>query len=117
MADANATGRPGREQERYCMVLTTCGSRGEAEKLASALVEQRLAACVQVSDVTSYYAWEGRVDNDPELLLLIKTKASVYPALEAFIRERHSYDLPEIVRLPIEGGLAGYLAWLDESTG
>jgi len=101
----------------YCVVLTTCGSRSQAEKLAGALVERRLAACVQVSDVTSYYTWEGRVANDPELLLIIKTKASVYPGLEAFIRENHDYELPEIVQLPLAGGLAGYLAWIDETTG
>lgn len=100
----------------HCIVMTTCGSEDAAASLAGALVEQRLAACVQVVQVASYYTWEGRVADDREWLLLIKTHESRYAEVESFIAERHDYELPEVVRVPIQGGSAGYLAWIDQCT-
>lgn len=103
-------------EQRYSMILTTTGSRTEAEQLARSLVEHKLAACVQVLDITSFYTWEGTLEQAPEHLLLIKTVQQHYPQIEAFLQEHHSYDVPEIVQVPIQQGLAAYLHWIDEST-
>ncbi len=105
------------EDQTYCILLTTAGSQEEADKLAAGLVENRLAACVQITNITSYYFWNDQVNHDPELLLLIKTRSSLYPQIEAFLSQHHSYDLPEIVQVPIQGGLPGYLNWIAENTG
>ena len=70
-----------------------------------------------VPGVRSYYEWKGRVCNDAEFILLMKTRADRYPRLEKTIVERHPYELPEVIALPIEAGLAGYLGWIDEQTG
>jgi periplasmic divalent cation tolerance protein len=100
----------------YLQVLTTAGSEDEAERISTALVERRLAACVQVlGPVASRYRWQGEVETAREWLCLAKTEASRYPELEAAVRELHSYDEPEIVATPIVVGGAGYLAWLGES--
>ncbi|UCD91059.1 MAG: divalent-cation tolerance protein CutA [Desulfobacterales bacterium] len=100
----------------YCLVITTCGSRDEAEKLASQMVETRLAACVQQSSITSYYTWEGKVNHDPEFRLFIKTRKALYIQLEQFIKDNHSYDVPQIIEIPIQSGLSEYLGWIDEVT-
>ena len=102
--------------EASCVILTTAGSRAEADRIAEALVSRRLAACVQISDVTSTYRWYGKVMHEAEQLLLIKTAARLYREVEAAIQELHSYEIPEIVQLPIEAGLDRYLGWIDEST-
>lgn len=97
------------------IALTTCGSAA-AERLARALVERRLAACVNiVAGVRSIYRWKGAVEADDERLLVIKTTAGALPALEAAIAELHPYDLPEFVVLGIESGSAAYLGWIAES--
>ena len=100
----------------WCLVMTTCSGREEGERIASLLVDRRLAACVQITDITSYFRWEGTVQHETEALLLIKTAAGRYDAVESCIRENHSYEVPEIIRLPIHGGLAPYLSWIDEET-
>lgn len=99
-----------------CMVLTTTGTEDEAEALAAAIVEARLAACVQVQRVRSFYIWHNELHREPEWLLMVKTRSLRYAALEAFIRERHSYETPEIVQLPITAGSADYLGWLATAT-
>ena len=98
------------------VVLTTCATREDADRLAAGLVEERLGACVQVLDITSHYRWEGAVARDPEVLMLVKTSTERYGALEAWLVAQHPYDLPEIVALPVAGGLAGYLSWVAEET-
>lgn len=95
-----------------CIVMTTASTEDEAEALGTAIVEAGLAACVQVQRVRSFYVWQGTLHREPEWLLLIKTLAARYAVLEAFIRERHSYETPEIVQLPITAGSADYLRWL-----
>ena len=96
------------------LVLTTCASPEEARKLATALVEQRLAACVNaVSGVASTYRWQGAVRQDQESLLVIKTTQARFAALERAIRERSSYELPEVVAIPIAAGSSAYLEWLS----
>ena len=99
-----------------CMVLTTTGTEDEAEALAAAIVEARLAACVQVQRVRSFYIWQSELHREPEWLLMAKTRSLRYAALEAFIRQRHSYETPEIVQLPITAGSADYLGWLAAGT-
>lgn len=97
------------------IVLTTTGSQEEARKIAQALVERRLAACVNiVGPVQSVYRWKGAVESAPEHLLIIKTTAAAFPRVRDAIRELHSYELPECVMLNIEAGSEEYLKWLGE---
>jgi len=99
------------------LVITNLPERGVAERLADALIAKRLAACVNIlAPCRSVYRWEGAVQHDEEHPLLIKTSLDRYPELEAEIRAQHPYELPEIVAVPIERGLAGYLAWVVEET-
>ena len=98
------------------IVLTTAGSQDEARKIASALVERRLAACVNiVAPVESVYRWQGKVENGQEWLLIIKTTAQAFSKVREAIGELHSYDLPECVLLSIEDGSKAYLEWIAES--
>jgi len=95
------------------LVLTTLPDQTAAETLAAALVENRLAACVNIlQPCRSIYRWQGTVETADEVPLLIKTTEARYPALEAAIRARHPYEIPEIIALPISQGLPGYLAWV-----
>ena len=99
------------------LVLTNLPDRAGAEKLAAALVEQRLAACVNIlAPCRSLYRWQGTVQREEEHPVLIKTTRERYAALEAAIRAAHPYELPEIVAVPIERGLAGYLQWVIDET-
>jgi periplasmic divalent cation tolerance protein len=98
------------------VVLTTCGNDDDASALARTLVERRLAACVNaVSQVASTYRWKGKVEQDRETLLIIKTTASRLRAVETAIREQSKYELTEIIALPIQGGSTDYLDWVRES--
>jgi periplasmic divalent cation tolerance protein len=100
----------------YCMVITTLPTREEAEKLAEGILENRLAACVQMMDIRSFFLWDDAMQREDETALHIKTTERCYARLESYIREYHPYDVPEIIRLPISGGLPGYLGWLDTAT-
>ena len=96
------------------LVLTTCASAAEAEGLAKALVERRLAACVNlVRDVMSTYRWQDAVQQERETLLVIKTTETRLAAVEQTIKERSSYELPEVVAVPVTGGSSKYLDWLQ----
>lgn len=99
------------------LVVSTCGSIKEARRLAHAVVNARLAACVNVakSPVESVYRWKGRVERAKEFLLLIKTTKKRFAALKREVERLHSYDVPEIIALPIGAGSAAYLRWLDDS--
>jgi periplasmic divalent cation tolerance protein len=100
------------------IVLSTAGSREEAEKIAHALVENRLAACVNlIPGLTSIYHWQGKVETADETLLLIKTTAEKLEGLQSALRDLHSYDVPEFLVLPVEGGSEAYLRWLLASVG
>jgi len=97
------------------IVLTTVGLHERAEELARRLVERRLAACVNiVGPIRSIYRWQGKVENDQEYLLILKTSGERAAELEATFAELHPYELPERVELAIEGGSAAYLSWLGE---
>ena len=95
------------------LVLTTCANREEADELASALVQRRLAACVNRLGVVSTYRWESRVQHDEETLLVIKTTEARFDALQKTIQERTSYELPELIAVPVCNGSRAYLDWLE----
>ena len=96
------------------VLLTTCSSAEEAEKIARALVEKRLAACVNVlPGVRSFYRWKDALEDASEWLLLIKSKHELFDALRAELEKIHSYEVPEILALPIVAGSANYLNWLE----
>jgi periplasmic divalent cation tolerance protein len=100
----------------YIQVLTTTGSEEEAKRIAAALVDGRLAACVQIAGpVTSRYRWQGAVEEAQEWQCLAKTTRVRYREVEAAIREIHSYEEPEIIATPIVVGSQGYLSWIYES--
>jgi periplasmic divalent cation tolerance protein len=98
------------------IVLTNASSQEEARKIASALLERKLAACVNIiPGVESIYWWKGKIETAPEWTLLIKTVHSNFQAISAAIRELHSYDLPECIALVIDDGSPDYLNWINES--
>lgn len=99
----------------YCIIFTTCSSDEEAKTLALKIVEEKLAACVQLSTITSYYHWKKKTYQEPEIRLLIKTRNVLYKKVEEFIRRHHSYEVPEIVQIPITHGSDAYLGWMDEN--
>jgi periplasmic divalent cation tolerance protein len=102
---------------QYCQVVTTVDSRAESERLARGAVEARVAACAQiVGPVTSVFRWEGAVDTAEEWQVWFKTTTAAYASLERHLREAHSYDVPEILCLPVTAGSRAYLAWLDAET-
>jgi periplasmic divalent cation tolerance protein len=101
------------ETPEFQIVLTTCPDAEVAETIASSLVAEGLAACVNIlAPVRSIYTWKGQVETAEEYLLLVKSQRAQYEAIEQRILRLHPYELPEIVAVPITSGLAGYLAWL-----
>lgn len=99
------------------LVLTNLPDADSAGRVARLLIEQRLAACVNVlAPCTSVYRWQGALETASELPLLIKTTRAAYPALQATLREAHPYELPEIVAIPVQEGLPDYLAWVAAET-
>jgi periplasmic divalent cation tolerance protein len=100
------------------LVLSTAGSKDEASKIATALVEEKLAACVNIlGPILSIYRWQGNVDRAEEFLLLIKTTGEFSQRVQTRIAELHSYDLPEAIEVEITGGSSEYLRWIVESVG
>jgi len=105
------------------VILSTCSSEAEAQKLARMLVERELSACVNVigggvlGGVRSFYRWQGKIESSVEWLLLIKTNRERFAAVRAAIEEAHSYEVPEIIALPIVEGAPAYLSWMDENLG
>ncbi len=99
------------------VVLVTCESAKQARAIARALVEQRLAACGNVVEapVRSIYRWKGKVESAREFLLILKSSRRRFGALESAVRGMHTYDVPEIIALPVIEGARGYLAWISES--
>lgn len=106
--------------KQYLVIYCTCPNReGEvAERIATTLVDERLAACVNIApDITSVYRWEEQTQYDSELLLILKTRHDGYSNLENRIRSLHPYEVAEIIALPLVGGNHQYLAWIDASVG
>jgi len=99
------------------LVLTQMPDQDKARALARSLVESRLAACVNVgAPVESLYHWRGQIETATEVPVMIKTRRTRYPALEAIIRAQHPYELPEIIAVPVSDGLAPYLQWITAET-
>ncbi|MBI5938351.1 MAG: divalent-cation tolerance protein CutA [Betaproteobacteria bacterium] len=104
-------------EPRPLLCITTLPDADAAGKLAAALIEQGLAACVNIlAPCKSVYRWQGSVHTDDEVPLLIKTSAERYAALEGYLRQHHPYELPELIALDIAQGLPAYLAWLATET-
>lgn len=102
--------------EPYRIAFTTVASMEEAKRIAQALLEERLAACINIIDgVSSVYRWKGAIEAAHEVLLLIKTRAEKLEALETAVRRLHSYDVAEFVVLNIDAGSMAYLKWINES--
>ena len=100
------------------IVMTTVADQQAADRLATALVERSLAACVsQLPGVQSVYRWQGSVEREEEVLLLIKTTRDAYPELAQALQELHEYELPELLAVPVVRGSPGYLEWLEEAAG
>jgi periplasmic divalent cation tolerance protein len=96
------------------VVLCTCATAEDGERLARALVESRLAACVNVAPgVRSFYHWKGEIESAPECLLLIKSSRDLFAALAAEIERLHPYEVPEVLALPVVEGTSNYLNWLE----
>ena len=100
----------------YCVVLTTLGSEEDAQKMINAILENKLAACLQTTHIGSHYTWNGKVCHDQEVLVLFKTSWALYDTLESKIRELHPYETPEIIAVDIKKGFKEYLDWIDEVT-
>ncbi len=99
------------------LAISTCGSAEEARKIAQAVTEECLAACVNiVPGITSVYRWKGEVEEAQEFLLIIKTRTRLVPDLQQRLQELHSYEVPELITVPVTGGLPAYLAWIGEET-
>jgi len=99
------------------LILSTAPNREEAARIAELLVTERLAACVQVSPIESWYRWEGKVEQAEEVRLHIKTSDSLAEKVERRIAEIHSYSVPELVRIPLQGGAVSYLMWIESNVG
>jgi len=105
------------KNDQNIVIFITTGTDGEARRVAEALLEQRKAACVNiVPTVTSLFWWENRIDSDQESLLIVKSKASLLDEIVSLVKGIHSYDVPEVIALPIIGGNADYLQWIGKVT-
>jgi len=97
------------------LVFIPASSMQEAEKIAQTVVEERLAACANIiSNITSVYRWEGEVRRDQEVFLIAKTRRGTFSRLTKRVKEIHSYEVPEVIAVPVEAGLTGYLNWIAE---
>jgi periplasmic divalent cation tolerance protein len=103
-----------KDSPQYGIVLVTASSQDEAEAIAQALLQCKLAACVSLMPIRSVYTWEGEVHNEAEWQLMIKTDLRNFSQLEATVRELHSYEVPEVIGLPIVAGSEAYLRWMGE---
>ena len=100
----------------YGVLLTTTPNREEAAKIAKLLIDEKLAACVQLLPIESFYVWQGKTQNEAEILLLVKTRYALFDAAIIRIKSVHSYTVPEIVAMPFTAGFTGYLDWIDNVT-
>ena len=100
----------------FCVVINTCPDKETARNVATILVKEKWAACVNIlPGITSVYPWKDKIETGEEVLLLIKSRNALYPQLEARLREIHPYELPEIINVSISGGLEAYLGWITDS--
>ena len=104
------------DMSAFCIVQTTIDDAVRADDIAEALIERKLAACVQIAPVTSHYVWQGAAAKEKEFLLAAKARLADFPQIAAAIRALHPYQTPEIVALPILAGDAAYLEWARQAT-
>ena len=100
----------------YCIAMTTLEDEDSASRLARRLVEAKLAACVQLMQIRSTFSWGGAVEDAREVLVLVKTRTSVYDQLQQFVCDNHPYDVPEILQIPVTAGYGPYLSWVNDNT-
>eukprot|EP01137_Pigoraptor_chileana_P026759 Opistho-2@641 len=108
----------GGDQNRYAVAYVTCPDTAVARSLADGLVEKKLAACVAImgSPITSIYRWQGKLEEGSEIMIMIKTTKACMPGITDYVKANHPYEVPEIIQVPIQGGLHAYLGWIDENT-
>jgi len=105
------------DKNNYIVVLVTAKDTEEAHDIADALIDQRLAACVNIAaEVDSHYRWQGKVESAQESLLIVKSRQALLPEIIKAVRKIHSYETPEIIALPIIGGNEEYLKWMERET-
>jgi len=104
-------------ENNYSIIITTAGGKDAAKKIANLLVEKHLAACVQMFPVESVYFWQGKICEDNEVALFIKSRTSLFDEIAEAIKANHEYEIPEIIQIPVTNGLSDYLGWIDECTG
>ena len=100
----------------YSLFITTFADKESAKKTAGLLVEKRLAACVQLFPIESVYLWKDDIYDENEVILFIKSKTMLFDKITAAVKENHSYEVPEIIQIPITDGLPEYLRWIDDCT-
>lgn len=100
----------------YCIIMTAFESQDQAQPVIDALIQAKLAACIQCLDISSTYFWDGKVCNEPEKLALIKTRDELFEPVKELLLQMHPYTTPEIIKVPIEAGSEGYLAWINQVT-
>ena len=103
-------------QNEYSIVIITAADRESAKKIAKLLVEKRLAACAQLFPIESIYSWQGKICEENETMLFIKSRTAIFDEVKAAIRENHAYEVPEIIQIPITDGLPEYLKWINDCT-
>jgi periplasmic divalent cation tolerance protein len=101
---------------QYCLIYITAGNEDEAHRIGRILVEEKLAACVNTHPIKSIYWWEGDIEEETEVAVLVKTKAGLVDEVINGVKELHSYEVPCIISLPVEKGNPDYLKWIGEST-
>lgn len=99
-----------------CLVVSTVSSQIEADKISELLLAKHMVACVQQMPIKSSYHWKGKIEKSEEILMLMKTQTNLYEKVEALIKANHSYEVPQIVQVSIDGGLPAYLDWIKTST-
>jgi len=102
----------------YSLIISTASSRDEAQHIARALVDRKLVACVNiVGPIESIYRWKGEIENSKEFMLLMKTESDRFDRVREAVKALHSYEVPEVIQVPIENGLPAYLEWISGSVG
>jgi len=96
--------------------MTTTNTKKNGKKIINALLKKKIAACIQLFPIESFYTWEGKVNEDKEFILFIKSKASLYNQIEKIVLKNHEYTTPEIIQVPINKGSTAYLSWITEVT-
>lgn len=104
------------EPSEFGVLMSTTSTHEEAAKIAQILIDEKLAACVQLLPIESFYFWQGKTQNEAEILVLVKTRRALFEKVIHRIKRAHSYTVPEIVALPFAAGFAGYLNWIEDVT-